>query len=852
MMASLLLLSSSTIGELWTERYAIFSEARPIEILSGFAVALAGLSIIGWALKQLARDLGCGIETRKRRLAEARARTLYGSLDRWRAVWHPDDEPIALLSATMLEPPELLPRGGEYSGDASRNQGKVPWYWRYSGPITKAGDQFTWSVIMSKAQGSDIEGLRMVACGPAPDMLFPWPPLPDSQERALSDSADNAASKTIARIRHAAQELAKTPNGGRALATLGALIKWDELIHTSYFAQPTIVALIIDHIKQFSNHEIELAYEVAPGIWRPFLEWNLAAVKTISAILILFTMAFIADTLFDRGIGHYLVSRQIQAAEQRILEGIARPVLLITGAGFNQSVVGDVIARLQLLGLLKPGADTVKAIANIPQEDDRSQAAQRVAYHLAYRHLSREAGDLAEAIKPSLPTRADVSAPLIRLQAVVGAAQGGDNTKLTPDMLRQLHQLAAVEVWSVEILSELLTLALKSGQIDQALKDLDWAKILNLRSPPPQDQCIAVREPAMRLSGAGDLDHALLLIEACSDESLKLGLIRLLAEEATALQTIPIERIRSMWTKARPDGLWPAPATRAAVMLHLSRADDFVGDIPSALQDYRKAARAILQSGAILPDIRQPISIYDDQIIVRVIAANRNDILKLIENNHIDEFDRSVHFYNPNIATIGNPLGLSQELVRYFMRFNREQQANQWCQDLEQRTSLQRPVRELPVLVTAAGTCWASMRNEARSTVLLERAHSKINDLENSDDRLVLVTAIIEAVPRSHDQLARAWIAAAIPYLDSTRGDVLRFNAIHAFAGRLAAMGDFDAAMRIADRATAPNMTLHAWTNVLDEIINRKTGKDPSTFGFGNSFVTPAIVIADRPQTRTP
>jgi hypothetical protein len=77
----------------------------------------------------------------------------------------------------MLAAPQLLPRAQEFSRHTPTRRRR----WLYAGPLARAGDQFTWSVIMRKAQGSDLDGLRLVACGSSPENLPPWPPLLKTQ-----------------------------------------------------------------------------------------------------------------------------------------------------------------------------------------------------------------------------------------------------------------------------------------------------------------------------------------------------------------------------------------------------------------------------------------------------------------------------------------------------------------------------------------------------------------------------------------------------------------------------------------------------------------------------------------------
>ena len=87
----------------------------------------------------------------QRRL-EDRAKSRYG--DRWFALWHPEDEPIAGLNASLISPITFVPRV------ATPNS---PRLWRiitapYNRLIAPATDQFVWTLLMGRLQGSDIGG----------------------------------------------------------------------------------------------------------------------------------------------------------------------------------------------------------------------------------------------------------------------------------------------------------------------------------------------------------------------------------------------------------------------------------------------------------------------------------------------------------------------------------------------------------------------------------------------------------------------------------------------------------------------------------------------------------------------
>ncbi|MER8852872.1 hypothetical protein NKH94_14870 [Mesorhizobium australicum] len=164
----------------------------------------------------------------------------------WLGIWHPDDEARALIAASLVRPPVLMPRlARPDSGLLQRLVGIVTGFdWLYA----PAADQQAWSVVTGKVQGRDLgEDLTTVGPGPA-ELDAWWPMLPPSAVAQMSDYADRAAATALQTGRLQLRSVGMQDEVGEMGALFAGTATWQELIHTSYFDSRDVRSLIVSHI----------------------------------------------------------------------------------------------------------------------------------------------------------------------------------------------------------------------------------------------------------------------------------------------------------------------------------------------------------------------------------------------------------------------------------------------------------------------------------------------------------------------------------------------------------------------------------------------------------------------------
>lgn len=98
--------------------------------------------------------------------------------------------------------------------------------------------------MRANGYGSDIPGITLTGTQPSPQWLkSPWKPLPGAIATAMEERSNVAASQSIARFRKGLVEFA-VGDSADARAALAQYLTWDELIHTTYFADATFSRLL--------------------------------------------------------------------------------------------------------------------------------------------------------------------------------------------------------------------------------------------------------------------------------------------------------------------------------------------------------------------------------------------------------------------------------------------------------------------------------------------------------------------------------------------------------------------------------------------------------------------------------
>lgn len=228
------------------------------------AVALAAYSLVVFTLQLWRR-----VRSRSRQLS-AHDAVFLG--ERWLPLMHPEDEPINVLRASVIQPAEpFMPR--LKAGLGAREAGKfesvrenepagrkpvsppitlstvitaavslvtAPFYNRIVAPML---DQFLWETVKQVAQGKDIAGEYLIRCDRAPpELLAYWKEGPPDFLAKLSTLADSSAACTARSIR---SRLAAIGEGTSSVSALSNALSWREVVHTAYFEPGCGVAAIV-------------------------------------------------------------------------------------------------------------------------------------------------------------------------------------------------------------------------------------------------------------------------------------------------------------------------------------------------------------------------------------------------------------------------------------------------------------------------------------------------------------------------------------------------------------------------------------------------------------------------------
>jgi hypothetical protein len=234
---------ATVASTIWGDWAALTRDAGALALWGVLALTgLTGLIIAGLLVSVI---FELPVSTRYRRTARrlVRDRPL---AETWLGIWHPDDEARALIAASLVRPPVLMPRlARPDSGLLRRLVGIVVGFdWLYA----PAADQQAWRVVTGKVQGRDVaEDVTTVGAGPA-ELDAWWPMLPASALVQMSDCADRAAATALRTGRLQLRSVGMRDEVGEMGALFAGTATWQELIHTSYFDSRDVRSLIASHI----------------------------------------------------------------------------------------------------------------------------------------------------------------------------------------------------------------------------------------------------------------------------------------------------------------------------------------------------------------------------------------------------------------------------------------------------------------------------------------------------------------------------------------------------------------------------------------------------------------------------
>lgn len=377
------------------------------QVLFYIHVGLMGLFLLMLAV--LSKSwIGKWIADRRHDRAEAAAARKYGQ--HWLALWHPHDEPISGLSATLVKPLGFAPRISIWkpSGPLWVRAGiwMVIWpYWlmawtigrpliwlydRLTAPVI---NQFVWGVSMARVQGSDINGLTMVDASHTPLALAPGlSPLPATIMEEMNTKAGTNAAATAQALRTSLAGIRANGDSDDALQKMAASISWTELLHTSYFDYDSVRDLIACHIQRKCGLAVPanitslmpaamLEHKSAPPAFRPL---QLAVSRTVAA----YVCVLLLWLGFEATVHSYFLPQTMEGQARVIAERMAKPPML---AGRSVSTLGDVLVRLETISKVSNEAANWSELPSrrslldgIFDPNTRSMAAQRLAYAMGH------------------------------------------------------------------------------------------------------------------------------------------------------------------------------------------------------------------------------------------------------------------------------------------------------------------------------------------------------------------------------------------------------------------------------------------------------------------------------------
>ncbi|NJM30313.1 MAG: hypothetical protein HC855_09600 [Rhizobiales bacterium] len=341
--------------------------------------------------------------------------------ERWLCLTHRFDEPVNGLAASLNDPIRAAPRmrrdDNGFSSVISR-----PFAILYDGAVAPLIDAFVWDTGISKLQGRDIGGLVMISCAVAPPELRDrFRALPETIQIEISESANQASSQTVERLR---SELLRFADGSAGPDEITTAISWSEVIHTSYFDNTMIAKTCAAFVRKNADNSTA---EPLLGWWlakagaashkqrKPFepkrLYWAGAGLMTAAVAV----LSFGTFASYQAWISPYTNAQQIAV----IAENMRKPQFTML---WEDKAPGETLMRLAALGR---SDDTLAALTEIRNPNTSIMAAEMIAYAFGFRGdndaISRLNKDYG---KTEIGTTNSNVAIILEIYALVGATHG--------------------------------------------------------------------------------------------------------------------------------------------------------------------------------------------------------------------------------------------------------------------------------------------------------------------------------------------------------------------------------------------------------------------------------------------
>lgn len=166
-------------------------------------------------------------------------------------LWCNVDEALSGLSSTLSLGGEIVPRINTQAAPIKKIVLLIitPLRFFYNKIIAQASDEFIWNRLVKKLQGNDVGNFTLYKVSSSPILSGNVnSELSDDIKSSLIEEANKNAAHTIASVRNILGLGATSESNRSLVAGLAESIKYNELIHTSYFDNADIRKLLKEHI----------------------------------------------------------------------------------------------------------------------------------------------------------------------------------------------------------------------------------------------------------------------------------------------------------------------------------------------------------------------------------------------------------------------------------------------------------------------------------------------------------------------------------------------------------------------------------------------------------------------------
>jgi len=782
------------------EHDAILSDANTFALVGTLALfgLLAAISL--WLTVQSGRLTAAWVATSLGVIRSRIAAREYHS--RWLAIWHVDDEPIGGLAGTLVDPASVASR----KAGINESRFRKAVISLYNAVAARPLNQFAWTIVMSRLQGSDILGLRMTGSADAPEALLRGQPaLRDPIASDLRQAADRVAGESVSGIRQQLSLLSKLKTGDEAIARLARTITWRELIHTSYFNQAEVVRAIARHVGGAPGPcqgWTPAASPIRPQ--RPF--HALAAAKAALVLLVVGSLSLAAFSAFNAAIAPYTASYQLrQIANSVASERGLQPELVNLR---YDSAPGELLIRLYALGELDDPKGALQRIAN---EDTRGRAAQRLAYSLGHAGKASELSRLIADVQTIPGFEGSRVRGAVALQGLLGVL----TTASEVDRSIVSKALDSVEDSDRLVFEAFMTQWIIPSLYARGLDDMA-RRAGGDRMNSSDGDCGEERNVVLKAARLGASEIALQWIEKCRDGKRVVEILDLAVSEAYGRRH-SAAAARLLQRRVEVQALSPpfVAVDTVNILLDANRTADAIRAATMLLERWRqtKPRTGAREVASLATRLRAHGEAALGAALISIVEAGVRDQLTQ------EDDDRE------KIAT-------ARDLAFLLAHTGRRPEALQTATDASQTGEAQIAEKGYNAAIhfIIAGVTLAEVGEKSAAADRLKRAKVTLSNYYPLENRIALYDATIESLALIDPVAARAAIDACIA--DNARVDIAEIRARNfaALARRFMSIQDAYRARMIAERAGGSEQVLSGYKDILDSKIEHRQPESRERF----------------------